>query len=135
MVIKEGTLQETTFPYTLTDQELACTTSESDPRVTGTGTFNLNFESWYPNGDYGVAWAYHEIKGPDGTWAGRTYGLYDQDGVFHNYSVLVGSGAYKGLIYAVVGTVPAGGTKAETVGWIQAGTPPPGFPVTPFPAP
>ena len=132
---KAGTLQETTFPYTMTDEELACTASASDPRVTGTGTFNLNFEAWYPWGDYGVTWAYEEIKGPDGTWAGRCYGIYDQDGVFHNYAILVGSGTYKGLIYAVVGTVPTNSTTADTVGWIQPGTPPPGFPVTPFPAP
>jgi hypothetical protein len=138
-VIKAGAEGSSPPPYTLIDQDLLCAAAASDPRVTGTGSFSLNIEGWDPAlptwGSNGVAWGYQEIQGPDGTWAGRTYGLYDKDGVLHNFGVMVGGGAYEGLIYAMAGTVPASSSTADTVGLIQPGAPPPGFPVTPFPAP
>jgi hypothetical protein len=139
VVATAGTEQTATAPYTLSNQTNTCEAVASDPRVSGPGSLVLNIEGWDPAlwtmGTNGVAWMYEEIKGPDGTWAGRTYGLYDKDGILHNYGILVGSEAYAGLIYVVHGTVPANSAIADTVGVIQPGTPPPGFPVTPFPAP
>lgn len=136
-VIKAGT-EPSPPPYALIGQDLGCTATASDPRVTGTGSLLLNVEGWDPKlptaGTNGVAWGYQEIKGPDGIWTGRTHGLYDKDGVLHNLGILVGSGAYKGLIYAVSGTVPANGAMAYTIGVIQPGAPPPGYLATQFPA-
>lgn len=135
-VTTAGTEQTATPPYTLSNQVNACAAVASDPRVSGPGTLVLNVEGWDPRTGYNdVAWMYQEITGPDGTWAGRTYGLYDKDGVLHNFGVMVGTGAYEGLVYVVYGTVPASGATATTVGVIQPGTPPPDFPVTPFPSP
>ncbi len=135
-VTKDGVEQTDTAPYTLTGRILACTVLASDPRVSGPGSLVLNVAGWDPTlftaGTNGVTWSYQEIKGPDGTWTGRNYGLYDKDGILHNYGVFVGSGAYKGLIYICYGTVPANTYTATTVGVIQPGDPPPGFPVTPF---
>ena len=135
-LIKAGALQWTTPPYTLTGQVLACTATASDPRVSGTGNANLNIEGWDPTQGYNaVAWVYQEIKGPDGTWAGRAYAIYDKDGIVHGFSIFAGSGAYKGLIYAFSTAIPAGTASLDTIGVIQPGAPPPGFPVAPFPAP
>ena len=131
-----GTWQQATAPYTLRSQTNTCTATSSDPRVSGPGKIVINVEGWDPSiaNNY-VQWAYQEIKAPDGTWTGRAYGLYDKDGILHAYSVFVGSGAYDGLIYVNDATVPANSAVADTVGVIQPGSPPPGFPVTPFPAP
>jgi hypothetical protein len=138
-VVKAGAEGSSPPPYTLIGRDLLCAAAASDPRVTGTGSFSLNIEGWDPAlptlGNNGVAWGYQEIQGPDGTWAGRTYGIYDKDGILHNFGVMAGSGAYDGLIYAVAGTVPASSSTADTVGVIQSGAPPPGYMVTPFPVP
>jgi hypothetical protein len=96
-VVKAGAEGSSPPPYTLTGQELGCTAIASDPRVTGSGSLALSVEGWDPAlptlGNNAVAWGYQEIQGPDGTWAGRTYGLYDNDGVLHSFGVMVGSGA------------------------------------------
>jgi len=136
VVVTPGTWQRATAPYTLRNQTNSCTVDASDPRVSGPGSIVINVEGWDPSmANNFVQWTYQEIKGPDGTWAGRAYGLYDQDGILHAYGVLVGSGAYEGLIYVTYTTVPANSATADTVGVIQPGAPPPGFPVTPFAAP
>ena len=74
-------------------------------------------------------------RDPRGTWAGRTRGLYDKDGVLHNVGNMVGSGAYESLIHAVSRTVPPRSSTADHIGVIQTGTPPPGLLVTPPGAP
>jgi hypothetical protein len=120
-------------PYSLLGHVLACTASANDARVTGPGTAVLNVAGWDPAQGYNaVAWIYREIKGPHGTWAGRAYGLYDNDGVLHVSGFLVGTGAYEGLIFALAGTVASNSSTLDMVGVIQPGTPPPGFPVTSF---
>ncbi len=138
-VMTPGVDQRTVAPFRLSGQVNDCIAIASDPRVTGSGSLVLNVEGWDPalptQGTNGVLWSYEEIQGPDGTWAGRTYGLYDKDGLLHNYGVLAGDGAYKGLIYVVYGIVPASSGRATIVGVIQPGTPPPGFLVTPFSTP
>jgi hypothetical protein len=123
-------------PTTLTHQILMCTVTTNDPRVNGSGNIDLNIEGWDPMLGYNaVAWAYEEIKGPAGSWAGRTYGVYDKDGIMRGLGVMVGSGAYEGLVFVNSGTVPYDTAIVDIVGVIQPGTPPPGFPVTPLTTP
>ena len=124
------------LPHTLTHQIFRCTVTTNDPRVNGSGNFDLNIEGWDPILAYNaVDWAYQEIKGPAGSWAGRVYGVYDRGGFMRAVGILVGSGAYKGLVFVNSGTVPVDTAHVHIIGVIQPGTPPPGFPVTPLTKP
>jgi hypothetical protein len=123
-------------PHTLTHQIFRCTVTTNDPRVNGSGNLDLNIEGWDPILGYNaVDWAYQEIKGPAGSWAGRIYGVHDKEGFMRALGVLVGSGAYKGLVFVNSGTVPVDTANVDIIGVIQPGTPPPGFPVTPLTTP
>jgi len=131
-----GTEQLASPPYGLTDQVMACTDTASDPRVTGTSTIVLNVETWDPRqGNNNVTWNDYTLQGPEGTWAGHGYGLYDSEGVAHVVIIATGSGAYEGLTYTQSITVPAETAQADSIGLIQPGSPPPGFPVAPLPEP
>ncbi len=123
-------------PYTLTHQVLACTKTASDPRVSGPATTVLNISSWDPAVvTTATAWGVEEISGPDGTWTGRFYGVYDREGVLHLVHVTTGSGAYEGWTYTYFSTVPAGSLTATTTGLLYDGPPPPDFPVGPLAPP
>ena len=127
-------------PFVLSHQIVTCADASSDPRVTGTSTVDLSIEGWDPAPGYdAVAWTSVTLQGPDGTWTGHGYGIYDDVGVSHLLTFLAGNGAYQGLIYAYSATIPAGTAHMDIVGLIQPGSPPPGFPVAsasaPSPAP
>jgi hypothetical protein len=123
-------------PITLTHQIFMCTVTTNDPRVNGSGNLDLTIEGWDPTlGFNAVSWAYQEIKGPAGSWAGRSYGVYDKDGIARFSGVAAGSGAYKGLVFVTSGTLPFNTANVDIIGVIQPGTPPPGFPVTPLTTP
>ena len=133
-----GVSQMDTPPYSLTNQLLRCFDASTDPRVSGLSTVVLNLSGW----DKGllredpansVAWIDYTIEGPDGTWAGHGYGLYDAEGVLHMVDILSGSGAYEGLTFTIAATVPAGSSTSAYNGLVQSGSLPPGFPVMPFP--
>lgn len=133
-----GVWHTVTLPYGVTNHILSCFDAGTDPRVSGPSTIVTNLESW----DEGLlrqdpanatSWWDYTIEGPDGTWAGRGYGFYDDDGVLHQLSILAGSGAYEGMTFTIAGTVPAGSSTADYSGLIQPGSLPPGFPVMPFP--
>jgi hypothetical protein len=100
--------------------------------VTGTSTVDLSIEGWDPALGYNaVSWTSVTLHGPDGTWTGHGYGIYDNLGVAHVVTFLAGSGAYQGLVYAYSATIPAGSAHMDIIGLIQPGSPPPGFPVEP----
>jgi hypothetical protein len=135
----EGVGQFTALPYTLTGKVHACDYAMSDPRVSGTGTLDINIETWDPAlttrpGTNMVLWGGQTIEGPEGTWSGRHYGFYDEQGVVHDVSVLAGNGAYEGWTFVFSTTVPSG-TTGDVIGVIHHSSPPPGYPVEPFPAP
>jgi hypothetical protein len=135
-VTTPGEQQFAAPPYTLTDQVMACTKTASDPRVSGRATTVLNISSWDPAVvATATAWGDEEITGPDGTWTGRFYGIYDREGVLHLVHATVGSGAYKGWTYTYSSTVPAGSLTATTTGLLYHGPPPPGVPVEPLALP
>ena len=136
-VVKAGTESSPGgTPITLTHQIFMCTVTTNDPRVNGSGNLDLNIEGWDPILAYNaVDWAYQEIKGPAGSWAGRVYGVYDRGGFMRAVGILVGSGAYKGLVFVNSVTVPVDTAHVHIIGVIQPGTPPPGFPVTPLTTP
>jgi hypothetical protein len=140
VTIEEGTPQMGSLPYGVTGLVLSCNDVASDPRVSGQGTVTLNIETWDPAVKTGpgtnmVLWGDVLINGPDGSWSGRQYGIYDSGGTVHVFAVLAGSGAYEGWSYATSGTVPGptGNTRSESVGVIYHGPPPPGWSVEPFP--
>ncbi len=123
-------------PYSLTNQVLTCWDVSSDPRVSGPSTVVINVEGWdLLTGRNAIAWIDYSIEGPDGTWAGHQYGLYDDEGVLDVMGILAGDGAYEGLTFTLKGTVPAGGATLTYDGLIQPGTLPPGFPAATFPEP
>jgi hypothetical protein len=115
-------------PVIMTRDGGPCTAVASDPRVTGPGQRISTVRGL-------VIWMDQQIEGPEGTWSGPVYGVYDKEGVIRMFGILVGSGAYEGFIYAVSEIAAAHSTTADTVGVIQPGAPPPGFPVAPSPAP
>ena len=132
-----GTWQREALPYGLTGRALTCIEIASDPRVAGTSTVVLGFESWDPillmeDPANSVSWSDYTLQGPEGTWTGQGYGFYDTDGTAHNMTIATGSGAYEGLTYMQSITVPAGTANPITIGLIQSGSLPPGFPVMPF---
>jgi hypothetical protein len=132
-VTTPGTQQFATPPYTLTHQVMACTKTASDPRVSGPATTVRNISSWDPAVvATATAWGDEDIRGPEGTWTGRFYGIYDREGVLHLVHVTTGSGAYEGWTYAYSSTVPAGSLTATTTSLVYDGPPPPGFPVGPL---
>ena len=129
-----GTWQRASAPYSLTGHVLTCTEEASDPRVTGTSTVVLNIEGWNEgllreNAAGSVSWSEYTLEGPDGTWSGYGYGFYDSGQTAHLTNIAVGSGAYEGLTYTQSLTVPNGTPNAVSVGLIQTGAPPPGFPL------
>jgi hypothetical protein len=129
-----------TSPYSLTNQILRCFDASTDPRVSGLSTVVLNLEGWderllREDPANSMAWLDFTIEGPEGTWAGHSHGLYDDEGVLHVVGILAGNEAYEGLIFTVAGTVPAGSATLTYNGLIQPGSLPPGFPVMPFPEP
>jgi hypothetical protein len=139
--IEDGTPQMETLPFGVTGLVLGCDNIASDPRVSGQGTMSLNIETWDPvvrtgPGTNMVLWGDVSITGPDGSWSGRQYGIYDSEGTVHVFGVLAGSGGYEGWSYATSGTVPGptGNTTSESVGLIYHSPPPPGYPVEPLPA-
>ena len=104
--------------------------------MSGLSTVVFNLETWDGReGLNAVQWSDYTIEGPDGTWAGHIYGLYDDEGVLSLVGILRGNGAYDGLTFTVVGTVPPGSATLTYDGLIQPGSPPPGFPVLAFPEP
>ncbi len=131
-----GVTQQDGPPYSLTNRILRCTDMSTDPRVTGRSTVVINAEGWDNNeGHNAVAWFEYSIEGPDGTWAGRTYGLYDDRGDLDLVGILAGDGAYEGLTFTVTGTIPSYSSILTYDGLIQAGTLPPDFPSATFRAP
>ena len=106
--------------------------------MAGTSTVVLGVESWdemllmedQPTPSRGAT---STLQGPEGTWTGHGYGFYDTDGTAHNMTIATGSGDYEGLTYIQSITVPAGSANPVSVGLIQRGSLPPGFPVMPFP--
>ena len=133
-----GTWQRESLPYGLTGRVLTCVDTASDPRVAGTSTVVLGFESWdemllMEDPANSVTWSDYTLQGPEGTWTGHGYGFYDTDGTAHNMTIATGSGDYEGLTYIQSITVPAGSANPVSVGLIQRGSLPPGFPVMPFP--
>jgi hypothetical protein len=129
-----GSRSGTPPPYVLSGQVVACANTASDPRVTGTSTFVLDARTWASPGHIGVGWGDYALQGPEGTWTGRHYIVYEASGVAHALTVASGGGAYDGWTYATSTTVSAVGTL-DIVGVIYPGAPPPDFPVTPFPMP
>ena len=137
---KGGISQISTPPYSLTGHVLTCIETASDPRVTGTSTVAINVEGWDENLQRdvpvsAVTWNDFTLQGPEGTWSGHGYGFYDADGIVHVVHISSGSGAYEGLTYTTSSTAPAGTAELDFIGLIQTGSPPPGFPVAPFPEP
>jgi hypothetical protein len=128
-----GTQQLASAPYAVSGAVFACTDTASDARVTGHSTMTYNMRTSDPRGSStgfgviynGTMWVDYMITGPDGTWSGRGYGVYDNDGVLHVVAMLAGDGAYDGLTYSYSATVPAGSLTAVAVGVIQPGSVPP----------
>ncbi len=125
-----GTQQLASAPYTVSGAVFACTDTASDARVSGPSTMTFNMQTSDPLGSTtdwnvvynGIMWSDYVIDGPDGTWTGRGYGVYDNDGVLHIVANLAGDGAYDGLTYSYSATVPANSLTAVGVGVIQPGT-------------
>ncbi len=139
-LVKSGTWQLASAPYSLTGHVLRCTETASDSRVTGTSTVVLNIEGWdeglkNDNAANSVSWNDYTLEGPDGTWTGRGYGFYDDEQTAHGLTIAIGSGAYEGLTYTQSLTVPLGTPDAVSIGIIQTGSPAPGFPVAALPSP
>jgi S-formylglutathione hydrolase FrmB len=114
--------------------EMRCEETVSDPRVSGPSTMTIDTEG-------AIAWTRHTITGPDGSWAGLGYGLYDTDDVLRATAMLVGSGAYEGWTYVYEAMIPSvdAPLPVTIVGYVQPGSPAPLYPVlveaSPSPSP
>jgi hypothetical protein len=104
---------------------IVCSETASDPRVTGTATRMITFEPEIPNPG-ALMWNDVTLVGPKGSWSGTGYGVMAADGSIRNLEVMAGSGAYRGLVYSIAGTVGANGAGSWS-GMIQAGRMPPDF--------
>ena len=83
------------------------------------------------DGPNSVLWTETQTKGPDGTWTGHAYGISDDTGMIVLTGFETGHGAYEGLVHAWTETV-TDGVNGKIYSLVYPGSPPPGYPVTPF---
>ena len=105
-----------------------CTYTASDPRVTGEVNLTIAGAVGGPGGDDYLQTFDAVLKGPDGTWTGRYWVVFDWPAnLAYATSVLTGDGAYEGWTYvaATQDKVPDG--NADNVGVLYQGPPPPGI--------
>jgi len=96
------------------------TATMSDPRVSGTGTWILNYDD---HGTTGPAWGAYRLENAGGTWEGSCSGGLTQDGLARS-CWLTGKGAYDGYFYYLTETLEQG--AGDIRGVITPG--PPGTP-------
>jgi len=103
---------------------VGCDFTSSDPRLSGTWTWELNEDCFAGGGC--VNWGTVEAEGPDGTWSGWATGSERPESETRAYVVLVGAGAYEGLTHIEHWAGPFAG-PFERYGVTYEGEPPPMF--------
>ena len=107
---------------------VTCTYAASDPRVSGTLTFEWAGDAGGPfPSEAQFAWTDTTLEGPEGDWVGHYYIVWGQEAVA--FSVLSGVEAYEGWQYIASGIDPEADGDHDWVGVIYEGTLPP------FPSP
>jgi diacylglycerol O-acyltransferase / trehalose O-mycolyltransferase len=113
-----------------------CTYSASDPRVTGPLTLTMAEHVGVPGGDDYVQTFDATLPGPEGTWTGRYWVIFDQaTETAWVTSALSGDGAYEGWTYVASGSDASMAGNQDLVGALYEGPPPPGITVGPLPPP
>jgi hypothetical protein len=108
-----------------------CTVTASDPQMSGTLALTLTgFDISRPNdAGAGVSMSPARLQGPEGTWSGPVYVVWDipDGGPNDVMAVLTGDGAYESWTYVfaadLVGPEPS--IDWESVGTLYQGAPPP----------
>ena len=105
-----------------------CTYTASDPRVTGPLTLTLVEHVGVPEGDDYVQTFDGSLPGPEGTWTGRYWVIFDQaTKTAWATSALSGDGAYEGWTYVASGSDASMAGNQDLVGVLYQGSPPPGM--------
>jgi hypothetical protein len=104
-----------------------CTYTASDPRVTGPLTLTIVEHVGVPGGDDYVQTFDATLPGPEGTWTGRYWVIFDQvTKTAWATSALSGGGAYEGWTYVASGSDASMAGNQDLVGVLYQGPPPPG---------
>jgi hypothetical protein len=126
-----GYIEQPSGDYQVRGIPVGCDFTSSDPRLSGTWTWDLNEDCFADGGC--VNWGTVEGVGPDGTWSGWYTGTERPDSMTHMYRVLVGAGDYEGLTRIEHSVGPFAGLP-ETHGVTYEGEPPPMLDMEPMPA-
>jgi hypothetical protein len=105
-----------------------CTHTASDPRVSGPATQTMAEHVGIPGGDDYLQTFDTVLTGPDGTWTGRTWVVFDwPNNVAYAQTVLTGDGSYEGWTYVDSARDTTPDANTDSVGVLYEGPPPPGI--------
>ena len=114
---------------------VTCTYAASDPRVTGTLTFEFTGDiGSLDSGGVEFLWNDATLEGPEGDWTGHYYLMWGYgrevlDGS-NAFTVLSGTGAYDGWQYVATSIDPQADGDADLIGVIYEGELPPYGPLS-----
>jgi hypothetical protein len=105
-----------------------CSYTASDARLTGPLTQIITEHVGIPGGDDYVQTFDATLEGPEGTWTGRYWVIFDQVAqTAWATSALSGDGAYEGWTYVASGSDASMAGAHDLVGVLYQGPPPPGM--------
>jgi len=119
--------QECSWGYPDGIQTGTCTITASDPRLTGTATITQREIVKATEGDDNDLETYDEVlQGPEGTWTGRHFVVFDRSSAYTAYPLVVvtGDGAYEGWTYVAAGAASPPDGNGDFVGVLYQGPPP-----------
>lgn len=102
-----------------------CTITASDPRLTGTAIITQREIVNAAGGDNEIETYDEVLHGPEGTWTGRHYVVFDR-GAYTAYPLVIlsGDGAYEGWTYVAAGAASPPDGNGDFVGALYQGPPP-----------
>ncbi len=118
--------QECSWDFPDGIQTATCIITASDPRLTGTATITQREIVNATGGDNDLETYDEVLQGPEGTWTGRHFVVFDRSSAYTAYPLVVvtGDGAYEGWTYVAAGAASPPDGNGDFVGVLYQGPPP-----------